>query len=170
MARQKDELYDERYNTYMNQPIDMDIYKLEDRFNALESDLYTEEDEELILNEIVAISENRMARESHIKAHQYEMEYVNKLKNDQKLDEEELFWPFIGRKLDFNSLLYGIAVIAWVLIVTLFGMKASAQNLTVWCLVTDYNTQCIYYNLDSCQSNALESGGVCVPKQINEGE
>lgn len=143
MARIKDTLYSEEYNTYMDRSVDIDLYKLEVRLNALASDRLDLDAEGEMLLQIDEISEARLVRESRMK-------------------------PQPKSNTITKNLL--IKILAAIFMVVLFSWAAVAKNLTVWCLVSDFNTQCIYYNLDSCQSDAEQFGGVCTPKQINEGE
>lgn len=168
MARMKDETYEEKYNTYLKEPVDIDVYQIQDRLEALDSGLYTEEDEELILSEIDSISENRLAREfrilQHLKtkneAEKYEKDYIKTITQDYK-----------SQGKDPGAWAWGIIWAIWIAAIILLGsLTVKAQGTTIWCLVTDFNTQCIYYNLQTCQYNAAHFGGVCVPKQINVGE
>jgi len=52
-----------------------------------------------------------------------------------------------------------------IIFILLFAVNAQATQ--VWCLVNDFNTQCIYYSLNACQYAALTQQGVCMPQRRN---
>ena len=140
---------------------DIDVYKLEAKLNLLASDDLDEGYEQMLLDDIDQISEHRLLAEQHF--HSKAVEMSNKgytILQKQK--------PKKNKKTFIRNTLLLLAM--WIIIFSVLTSNVFAQELKVWCLVTDYNTQCIYYNLSSCQSNTTTSGGVCVPKLINEGD
>lgn len=140
---------------------DIDVYKLEAKLNLLVSDTLDEDYEQILMDDIDRISEHRLLTEQHLHSHAFEMRYDGYT----KLQEQK---PKKNKKTFIRNTLLLLAM--WIIIFSVLTSNVFAQELKVWCLVTDYNTQCIYYNLSSCQSNAAASGGVCVPKLINEGD
>lgn len=140
---------------------DIDVYKLEAKLDLLVSDTLDEDYEQMLLDDIDQISEHRLLTEKLLHNHAFEMRY-----NGYPILQEQK--PKKNKKTFIRNTLLLLAM--WIIIFSTLSSKIFAQDLKVWCLVTDYNTQCIYYNLSSCQSNAAASGGVCVPKLINEGE